>query len=151
MYRRIHLIWINILIIFSSCLMMIQNYYVLIFCRIMRGVASGAISVVVPVFMNEITCSHFKGPVLSFIHIFMAFGSLNVYIFAIINPLVLNMKQESIEEYCSIVKNQHIVWRELFLLPIVPALVQLFLLLFVFTRDSISLSKLFIQYFYFSK
>ena len=138
------------LIIISSCLMTIQNYYVLIFCRIMRGVAIGAISVVVPVFMNEITCSHFKGPVLSFIHIFMAFGSLNVYIFAIINPLVLNTKEESIEAYCSTVKNEHIAWRELFLLPIIPALVQLFLLLFVFTRDPTSLSKLpFISFSYF--
>ena len=145
MYRRMHLIWINILIIISSCLMTIQNYYVLIFCRIMRGVASGAISVVVPVFMNEITNSHLKGPVLSFIHIFMTFGSLNVYIFAINTPLILNTKVESIEDYCATVKNEHIAWRELFLLPIIPALVQLFLLLFVFTKDSTSLSKLFIK------
>ena len=122
--------------------MMVDNVYVLIFCRILRGIITGGISVIVPLFTNEILNCNIKASLLGLMHIIMAFGSLNVYIISINTPIVINTDEESEEAYCNSVESKYIPWRELFLLPIVPALLQLFLLIFVFKKDSDSLSKL---------
>ena len=122
--------------------MMVENVYVLIFCRILRGIIAGGICVIVPLFNNEILTSSIKAPLLGLMHIIMAFGSLNVYIISINTPIVTNTKEESEKIYCNSVEDKYIPWRELFLLPIIPALLQLFLLIFVFKQDSDSLSKL---------
>ena len=140
-YRRIHLIWANLLVIISSCLMTIDNVYVLLLCRVLRGVITGTVSVILPLFMNQIIRSNLKAPLLGLIHVFMTFGSLNVYIIAINIPYITNTYEHSSEDYWAIVENKHIAWRELFLLPIFPALLILILLVFVFKSDSDNLGK----------
>ena len=123
--------------------MMIDNVYVLLVCRVLRGIVSGAVSVISPLFMNEIINSNYKAPLLGLLHFFLIFGSFNVYIVAINSPIILNPSEKSLDTYCASVENKHIPWRELFLIPIVPALVTLFLLFFVLKSDSVNLGKCF--------
>ena len=131
------------LVIISSCLMTIDNVYILLVCRVLRGVITGTVSMILPLFMNEIINSNLKAPLLGLLHVFMTFGSLCVYIIAVNSPIITDTNEEPLENYCSSVENEHIPWRELFLLPIVPALLILFLLIFVFKSDSANIGKYF--------
>ena len=128
--------------------MTIENVYVLLVCRVLRGVITGTISVILPLFMNEIINSNLKAPLLGLIHVFMTFGSLNVYIVAINSPYIKNANGASSENYCASVENKHMTWRELFLIPIIPALLKLFLLIFVFKSDSDNLGKCYMTSFH---
>ena len=122
--------------------MMIDNVYILLACRVLRGIISGVVSMIPPLFMNEIISSNLKGPLLGLLHLFLIFGSLSVYIIAINFPIIMNTNEKSLDTYWAGVKNEYIPWRELFLIPIIPALIALFLLIFVFKSDSANLGKL---------
>ena len=54
----------------------------------------------------------------------------------------MKLDEKSLDIYWAGVENDYIPWRELFLIPIIPALIALFLLIFVFKSDSANLGKL---------
>lgn len=144
--RRRYMILLDILVILSSLLMIIPNFPVFILGRAIRGIITGISSVIVPLFMNEVLSPIEKISTLAFTQIFVAFGALWVYVFAILTPSISIPDEDSAEDYCYSIDGKYIPWRLQFTFPILFAMFQLFWFLFIFRTDSFHYGKLILDY-----
>lgn len=134
--RRKVIITGDIFIILSCWVLMVRTYPFLILGRALRGVAYGTFIFWVPLFISEISPRSYKAQFVSLLEIFQWIGVMACLLMGFFIPNFNIPETESEEPYWHSVRNKTINWRIFFLFPVIPALIQMNLLLFVFKEDS---------------
>ena len=125
----------NAIALLSWCILCIKHYAALYVGRVLRGIVTGIMSVTVPYFINEVTSTKFKLQWLGFIEQGIVMG----YFFACLVRLVvppIRIPENNEHEYCYSIEGQNLNWRYVFLFPIIPSIIQLVLLCFLFKTDA---------------
>lgn len=135
--RRKLLIVNNLFMILSWFVMLVPLYPFLILSWIMRGMAIGTFSVVVPVFIKEISYVKHRAQMISISQIMIAIGIVCWYFVSLLLPKFIPSSNDvQRDEYWSPLDHKPVTWPFVYWFPIVPAIIQLSLFIFKYQDDS---------------
>ena len=125
---------INCLIIITSCsLKQVKHYIVFIIARILGGIATGISSVLVPMFIKEITSTSNRGPLIALTQQMITIG---IFAWMTISDHLPRFERSESGEYWATFDGDDNYWRLLFGFPISISIFQLLMLLFVFKKEN---------------
>ena len=131
-YRRLLILNCAIIII-SWSLKQIQNYYVLIAARILGGTATGISSVIVPMFIKEISSTRIRGALIGLTQQMITVG---VFVCMTISDQLPYFERTEVGDYWAKFDQGNLLWRLLFGFPIIVSFIQMLLLFTVFTKEN---------------
>ena len=134
--RRKVLILANLIITFSSWILMIRSFLFLIIGRWLRGIGIGMLILTIPIFIKEISPHSIRGPLLGLTQFMVTFGIFLSYLLSFILPDFKTPSPDSELLYWYSLFDKVFLWQLIFLFPILPSITQIVLLLVVYKDDS---------------
>ncbi|CAI2364524.1 unnamed protein product [Moneuplotes crassus] len=114
---------------------MTRAYQTYILGRAIMGLSFGISNAIAPMFIMELSPPKMRGILISFVTLWINIGLLIPILLNFALPVFIR-PFSIVPDYCGPLVGKHIIWREIFMVPIIFATIKLLCLLFIFKKEN---------------